>query len=227
MEFPSRPPHPYLQVAAARTKGDLPGAVEYLRTYLDFFMNDRDAWDELAELYLEVGRGVSLPLTWLCLLASYKEDVSFAQRAHIAAVRRSVCSLPAAELLSEANRLTCGWRLVTRPRQMGLYRQAAFCIEELLTMAPGEPHLHIRYGEALLTMGGPANARTARAHFSKAVALTHGRSARALYGLVACGAALQVRTSVTRMQPIGTPCNTACSHSACGAAELLRQPALS
>lgn len=49
------PPHaPPAQVAAARTKGDLPGAVEYLKTYLDFWMNDREAWEELTELYLEV-----------------------------------------------------------------------------------------------------------------------------------------------------------------------------
>jgi len=41
-------------VAAARTKGDLPGAVEYLKTYLEYWMNDKEAWDELAELYLEV-----------------------------------------------------------------------------------------------------------------------------------------------------------------------------
>jgi hypothetical protein len=75
---------------------------------------------------------------------------------------------------------------------MGLYRQAAFCLEELLTVAPGEPNLLVRYSDVLLTLGGPANARTARAYYSKAVALTQGRSARALYGLVACAVQLQV-----------------------------------
>lgn len=75
---------------------------------------------------------------------------------------------------------------------MGLYRQAVFCLEELLTLAPGEPNLHVRYGDALLTLGGAANARTARAYYSKAVQLTGGRSARALYGLTACAAQLQV-----------------------------------
>ncbi|GBF88587.1 hypothetical protein Rsub_01302 [Raphidocelis subcapitata] len=114
-------------VAAARTKGDLPAAVEYLRTYLDHWMNDRDAWEELAELYLE----------------------------------------------------------------MGLYRQAAFCLEEVLTLAPSEPNVAVRYADALLTLGGAANARTARAYYSRAVTLTQGRSARALYGLVACAAQLQ------------------------------------
>jgi hypothetical protein len=76
---------------------------------------------------------------------------------------------------------------------MGLYRQAAFCLEEILTMAPSEPNTHVRYADVLLTLGGPTNARTARAYYSKAVTLTQGRSARALYGLVACAAQLQVR----------------------------------
>lgn len=114
-------------VAAAHTRGDLPAAVEYLKTYLDYWMNDREAWEELAELYLE----------------------------------------------------------------MGLYRQAAFCFEELLTIAPGEPNVYVRYADTLLTLGGPANARTARSYYSKAVQLTQGRSARALYGLMACASQLQ------------------------------------
>ena len=45
------------QVATCRTRGDLPGAVEYLRTYLDYWMNDRSAWEELTDLYLEVREG--------------------------------------------------------------------------------------------------------------------------------------------------------------------------
>lgn len=50
------PPLPRLaQAAACRSRGDLPAAVEYLRTYLDYWMNDRDAWEELTDVYLEVG----------------------------------------------------------------------------------------------------------------------------------------------------------------------------
>lgn len=112
--------------AAARSAGDAKRAAEYLRQYCDHWMGDRDAWEELADVYLE----------------------------------------------------------------LGLYRQAAFCLEELLTVAPGEANLHVRYGDVLLTLGGAAHARTARAHFSKAVALTQGRAARPLYGLLACAAAL-------------------------------------
>ena len=76
--------------------------------------------------------------------------------------------------------------------QVGLYRQASFGQEELITLAPGEPNLYVRYGDVLLTLGSPSNARTARAYYSKAVQLTRGSSARALYGLVACAAQLQV-----------------------------------
>jgi hypothetical protein len=55
---PTPHPHPHpCKVAAARTRGDLPAAVDCLRTYVDYWMNDRDAWEELTELYLEV-RGV-------------------------------------------------------------------------------------------------------------------------------------------------------------------------
>ncbi|KAI8465040.1 MAG: hypothetical protein J3K34DRAFT_473827, partial [Monoraphidium minutum] len=72
---------------------------------------------------------------------------------------------------------------------------------ELITLAPGEPNLHVRYADVLLTLGGPANARTARAYYSKAVALTRGRSARALYGLVACAGQLQAGSSDAGAKP--------------------------
>lgn len=43
-----------MQVAIQKTQGDLPGAVQSLCTYLDTFMLDKDAWEELAEAYLQV-----------------------------------------------------------------------------------------------------------------------------------------------------------------------------
>lgn len=42
------------QVAAEKTKGNTGKAIDLLRTYVDTFMTDRDAWAELADLYLEV-----------------------------------------------------------------------------------------------------------------------------------------------------------------------------
>jgi hypothetical protein len=48
-------PLPVLQVAVEKTRGNTAGAIEALRRYLDAYQNDREGWEELAELYLEVG----------------------------------------------------------------------------------------------------------------------------------------------------------------------------
>lgn len=40
-----------------RSRGNLSGAIEALRKYLDVMANDKEGWEELAELYLEVGHG--------------------------------------------------------------------------------------------------------------------------------------------------------------------------
>ena len=44
-----------IQVAVERSRGSITAAIEALRKYLDVFSNDRDGWEELAEMYLEVG----------------------------------------------------------------------------------------------------------------------------------------------------------------------------
>lgn len=41
------------QVALERSRGNLSGAIELLRKYLDVYMLDRVAWEELGELYLQ------------------------------------------------------------------------------------------------------------------------------------------------------------------------------
>ncbi len=76
--------------------------------------------------------------------------------------------------------------------QVGMYRQAAFCWEELITMAPTHPAFLVRYADTLYTLGGQANVRTARAYYSRALTASAGRSVRALYGLVASGASDKV-----------------------------------
>lgn len=43
-----------VQIAINKTKGDLAGAAQALRTYLDSFSSDKDAWEELADIYTEV-----------------------------------------------------------------------------------------------------------------------------------------------------------------------------
>ena len=42
------------QVAMEKSKGNTTHAIELLRQYLDTFMTDRDAWAELADLYIQV-----------------------------------------------------------------------------------------------------------------------------------------------------------------------------
>jgi hypothetical protein len=42
-------------VAVEKSRGNTAGAIDTLRKYLDTYQNDNEAWEELAELYLEVG----------------------------------------------------------------------------------------------------------------------------------------------------------------------------
>ena len=42
------------QVALEKTKGNLSGAIEMLRKYVETFQTDKEAWEELGHLYLEV-----------------------------------------------------------------------------------------------------------------------------------------------------------------------------
>ena len=41
-------------MALEKTKDNIPGAIDLLCKYLDLFMTDREAWEELGELYLQV-----------------------------------------------------------------------------------------------------------------------------------------------------------------------------
>ena len=52
----TRPEAPFrcLQIAVEKTRGNTQAAVEALRKYLDIYAGDKDAWEELGELYLEV-----------------------------------------------------------------------------------------------------------------------------------------------------------------------------
>eukprot|EP00878_Enallax_costatus_P036444 GHUV01040930.1.p1 GENE.GHUV01040930.1~~GHUV01040930.1.p1 ORF type:complete len:227 (+),score=87.09 GHUV01040930.1:496-1176(+) len=110
------------QLAALhRSTGQLSQAIDVLRTYLDHFMNDKEAWEELADCYVEAS----------------------------------------------------------------MYKQAAFCLEEVLSMGVLAPLTLIRYADVLATIGGAAQLRTARAYYSKALQVSNGRSVRALYGLIA------------------------------------------
>lgn len=41
------------RVALEKSKGNIAGAIEALRKYVDIFQTDREAWEELGELYLQ------------------------------------------------------------------------------------------------------------------------------------------------------------------------------
>ena len=45
---------PWLQVGLKKGQGDLGGAIELLRQYLDVQQTDWVAWEELADLYLQI-----------------------------------------------------------------------------------------------------------------------------------------------------------------------------
>jgi len=114
------------QAALELSKNNMPGAVDAIRKYLDVYANDKDAWEQLGELYL----------------------------------------------------------------QMSLYRQALFCYEELLMFAPASVAYLTRVADILYTLGGNSNLRQARAYYSRAVDLSQGASARGLFGILACSAAI-------------------------------------
>lgn len=114
------------KIALENTQGNTGAAIDLLRKYLEAYQNDTEAWEELAELYLEVP----------------------------------------------------------------MYRQAAFCYEELMMLSPVSAPIHVRYADVLYTLGGAQNLRTARTYYSRAVTLSKGHNVRALYGLLACTAGL-------------------------------------
>ena len=76
------------------------------------------------------------------------------------------------------------------------YRRAAFCMEELILLAPMAYLYHVRYAEILYTQAsateGAASAEllcTARTYFAHALELKPAANLRALYGLLLCCAA--------------------------------------
>uniref|UniRef100_A0A7R9VEW4 ER membrane protein complex subunit 2 n=1 Tax=Chlamydomonas euryale TaxID=1486919 RepID=A0A7R9VEW4_9CHLO len=105
-------------VAVEKTRGNAAAAVDALRKYLETFSADREGWEELAELYVE----------------------------------------------------------------MGMLKQALFCYEELIMMSPTASYL-VRYADVLYTLG---QYRMARSYYAKAIEMSSGRSARALFGVLQC-----------------------------------------
>ncbi|KAJ3685703.1 hypothetical protein LUZ61_014867 [Rhynchospora tenuis] len=71
-----------------------------------------------------------------------------------------------------------------------MYKQAAFCYEELILAQPMVALYQISYADVLYTMGGIENIQTAKKYYSSALQLTGGKNTRALYGVCLCSGAI-------------------------------------
>ncbi|GJU64354.1 ER membrane protein complex subunit 2 [Tanacetum coccineum] len=64
-----------------------------------------------------------------------------------------------------------------------MYKQAAFCYEELILSQPMIPLHHLAYADVLYTIGGLENLQTAKKYYASTIELTGGKNTRALYGI--------------------------------------------
>ncbi|KAF9670078.1 hypothetical protein SADUNF_Sadunf13G0031100 [Salix dunnii] len=64
-----------------------------------------------------------------------------------------------------------------------MYKQAAFCYEELILSQPTVPLYHLAYADVLYTLGGIENLLTAKKYYSITIDLTGGKNTRALFGI--------------------------------------------
>uniref|UniRef100_A0A0C9RQJ8 ER membrane protein complex subunit 2 n=1 Tax=Wollemia nobilis TaxID=56998 RepID=A0A0C9RQJ8_9CONI len=71
-----------------------------------------------------------------------------------------------------------------------MYKQAAFCFEELIVAQPSNPLFHLSYAEVLYTLGGLENLKLAKKYYAAAINLTGGKNTKALYGVCLCGVAI-------------------------------------
>uniref|UniRef100_A0A2P2JYJ9 ER membrane protein complex subunit 2 n=1 Tax=Rhizophora mucronata TaxID=61149 RepID=A0A2P2JYJ9_RHIMU len=71
-----------------------------------------------------------------------------------------------------------------------MYKQAAFCYEELVLFQPTVPLYHLAYADVLYTIGGLENLQTAKRYYSSTIDLTGGKNTRALLGICLCTSAI-------------------------------------
>ncbi|PWZ23189.1 ER membrane protein complex subunit 2-A [Zea mays] len=87
------------------------------------------------------------------------------------------------------------WReLAETYSSLQMYKQAAFCYEELILAQPTIPLYHIAYAEVLYTMGGLENLQTAKKYYASTIQLTGGKNTRALFGVCLCTSAINQLT---------------------------------
>ncbi|KAL3516260.1 hypothetical protein ACH5RR_023162 [Cinchona calisaya] len=71
-----------------------------------------------------------------------------------------------------------------------MYKQAAFCYEELILSQPTVPLYHLTYADVLYTLGGLENLQTAKKYYASTIDLTGGKNSRALFGICLCTSAI-------------------------------------
>ncbi|GKV27355.1 hypothetical protein SLEP1_g36535 [Rubroshorea leprosula] len=71
-----------------------------------------------------------------------------------------------------------------------MYKQAAFCYEELILSQPTVPLYHLAYADVLYTLGGLENLQTAKKYYASTIDLTGGKNTRALLGICLCSSAI-------------------------------------
>lgn len=71
-----------------------------------------------------------------------------------------------------------------------MYKQAAFCYEELILSQPMVPLYHLAYADVLYTLGGLENLQNAKKYYASTIDLTGGKNTRALFGICLCSSAI-------------------------------------
>ncbi|KAL7083890.1 hypothetical protein ACP275_14G189500 [Erythranthe tilingii] len=71
-----------------------------------------------------------------------------------------------------------------------MYKQAAFCYEELILSQPTIPLYHLAYADVLYTLGGLENLHAAKKYYAATIDLTGGKNTRALFGVCLCASAI-------------------------------------
>ncbi len=171
-----------LKVAVEKTRGNTQAAAEALKKYLDVFSGDRDAWEELAELYIEVRNRMcggrlnskfdeSLELS--VGSCSLSRAAAFDVQAGLVLLR-GAAHVPTRQpaLVGESSR-SVSWTV------------SVFWFVSLVTADIFISPLQVRYADVLYTQG---HYRHARSYFAKAIEVSAGKNARALFGVLACHA---------------------------------------
>lgn len=71
-----------------------------------------------------------------------------------------------------------------------MYKQAAFCYEEVILAQPTVPLYHLAYADVLYTIGGLENLQAAKKYYAATIDLTGGKNVRALFGICLCASAI-------------------------------------